>query len=87
MSLDARISLMGAAAIAPGSRSTEIEPAAPRRSGETPISRSEKIVSGIAISVLMAGFATGILGISPARGFRSEPHVAHLEHDTHRRDR
>jgi hypothetical protein len=44
-------------------------------------------VSGIAISVLMGGFTTGILGISPPRSFRSEPHVAHLEHDTHRRDR
>jgi hypothetical protein len=44
-------------------------------------------VSGIAISVLMAGFTTGILGISPPQGFRSEPHVARIEHDTHRRDR
>ena len=87
MSLKGRISSSGAAAIAPGSHSTEIEPAALRRNAETRISRSEKIVSGIAISVLMAGFTTGILGISPPQGFRSEPHVARIEHDTHRRDR
>jgi hypothetical protein len=69
------------AAVAPRLHSTGIAPAAlPQRRAETQISRSEKIVSGIAISVLLAGFATGIPGVSGARGIHPGPRVAHIEH-------
>ena len=75
-------------AIVPGSRSSGIVPTAlPEQSAETQISRSEKVVSGIAISVLLAGFATGILGGSAARGIHPQPRVAHIEHDADWRDR
>jgi hypothetical protein len=61
--------------------------ALPQESAETQISRSEKIVCSIAISVLLAGFATGILGASAARGFPREPIVVHAVHDADWRDR
>jgi hypothetical protein len=75
-------------AIAPEPCATGIVPAAlPQKRAETRSSRSEKIVSGIAISVLLAGFATGILGVSGARGIHPESRVAHIEQDAHWRDR
>jgi hypothetical protein len=78
----------GAPDIAQGRRSTGIVPATrPQESVETRSSRSEKIVSGIAISVLVAGFATGLLGASAARGIHPEPRVAHIKHDADWRDR
>jgi hypothetical protein len=77
-----------APAIAPVSRATGIVPAAlPEERAETRSSRSEKVVSGIAISVLLAGFATGLLGASAAPGIHPEPRVAHIEHDADWRDR
>jgi hypothetical protein len=75
-------------AIAPGSPSTQIAPAALSQEGaDRRISRSEKIVSGITIGVLLAGLAGGMHKASPARNFRSEPHVTHVEYDAGRRNR
>jgi len=74
-------------AIVLGSPSTGIAPAAlSRGNADRRISRSEKIVSGIAIGVLLAGLAGGTHRVSAARGFRSEPHVTHTEYDAGRRE-
>jgi hypothetical protein len=72
--------LSGRPAIAPGPRSTGMVPALSQEAAETRMSRSEKVVSGIAISVLMAGFATGMLGVSAARSFHPRARVAHIQH-------
>jgi hypothetical protein len=56
--------------IAPELRSTGIVPTVlSQDAADTRMSPSEKIVSGIAIGVLMAGFATGMFGLSAARSF------------------
>ena len=67
-------------AIAPGAGSTGIGPAAfSHGTTQTRMSRSEKIVSGIAIGVLMAGFATGMVGVSAAQSFHPQPRVTHIQ--------
>jgi len=75
-------------ATAPGPRSTGIEPTAlSHEATETRMSRSEKIVSGIAIGVLMAGFATRIVEVSAARSPNPQPRVAHMQNASDLQDR
>ena len=83
MSVKTKATSIGGAAVSLGPRSTEIGPITlPQQSAELRMSRSEKTVCGIAMGVLLAGFATGILGASAAQGSYAQPHVAHIEHDT-----
>jgi len=73
--------------IVPGPRWTGVEPAVLSHvATETRMSRSEKIVSGIAIGVLMAGFATRIVEVSAARSFHPQPFVAHIQNAADWRD-
>ena len=67
-------------AITSGPRRTRTVPAAiSREAAETCVSRSEKIVGAIAISVLIAGFAAGALGVSDHRSLHAQPHVRQLQ--------
>jgi hypothetical protein len=59
--------------IAPASRLSRIVPVPlSREAAEARMSPSEKIVSGIAVGVLMAGFATAMLEHSAARSFHPQ---------------